>query len=209
VKEFRFSIQCGASNRKSLITRRCSQCTLEQGDHEANALTSEPAPPSSDFRHRSISNRSASSASANCSTTRPKTTTERGSDSEKFDTLLMLAAERNSHQDKRARPSLRRQDSTTSQLKMSSLMVMEQPRINQGSSYRSNHLRSPANAFKRSATANNSSFHDDMFVPDSSARSSSQSPQYGDDDADLNGADISSGSTSSTNPRLPLRISRL
>ncbi|CAF3684513.1 unnamed protein product [Rotaria sp. Silwood1] len=34
IKELRFSIQCGASNRKALIARRCSQCTVDNDDIE-------------------------------------------------------------------------------------------------------------------------------------------------------------------------------
>lgn len=44
---------------------------------------------------------------------------------------------------------------------------------------------------------------------DSSVRSSLQIPHYEDDDGDPNAADISSGSTSSTNFRSFPRVSRL
>jgi hypothetical protein len=47
-----------------------------------------------------------------------------------------------------------------------------------------------------------------LFI-ESSIRMSQQSPYYEDGDGDPNGSDVQSGSTSSTNPRLPLRVSQL
>lgn len=49
----------------------------------------------------------------------------------------------------------------------------------------------------------------DYSLIDSSVRSSLQIPHYEDDDGDPNAADISSGSTSSTNFRSFPRVSRL
>jgi hypothetical protein len=43
----------------------------------------------------------------------------------------------------------------------------------------------------------------------SSVRSSLQIPHYEDNDVGRNSIDVSSGSISPTNPRLPLRVSRL
>jgi len=48
-----------------------------------------------------------------------------------------------------------------------------------------------------------------FFSSDSSVRSSLQYPPSEDGDGDPDGSDVPSGSTSSINPRLPLRISRL
>jgi len=48
-----------------------------------------------------------------------------------------------------------------------------------------------------------------VFGLDSSIRSSLQYPNSEDDDGDPDGSDVPSGSTSSINARLPLRISRL
>lgn len=47
------------------------------------------------------------------------------------------------------------------------------------------------------------------FIIDSSIRMNQQSPYYEDGDGDPNGSDIRSGTTPSTNLRLPLRVSRL
>jgi hypothetical protein len=96
MKELRFSIQCGASNRKALVARRCSQCTTENDDVELNEL-----PQQNQITHPTYSNRSSSSASGHLQAPRHRSTTERTSDTDKFDTLLMLAAERTNYLDSR------------------------------------------------------------------------------------------------------------
>jgi hypothetical protein len=95
MKELRFSIQCGASNRKALATRRCSQCTLDHDDIELNEI-----PQQNQLLHSTHSNRS-SIVSVNLQTPKYRPTTERTSDTDKFDTLLMLAAERTNYLDTR------------------------------------------------------------------------------------------------------------
>lgn len=91
MKELRFSLQCGASNRKALTNRRCSQCTTDHVDTELTPIPVDPA------RRRSYSNRSSSSTSAQAR--KRRTTIEQTSDLDKFDTLLMLAAEGSNHID--------------------------------------------------------------------------------------------------------------
>lgn len=104
MKEIRFSVQCGASNRKSLMSRRCSQCISEH-DHVDVAVTNALTVAS---RIHSGSHRSLSSASVNVpanflSAHRRTTITDRPSDSDKFDTLLMVAAERAAQRDRRSK----------------------------------------------------------------------------------------------------------
>ncbi|CAF4366273.1 unnamed protein product, partial [Adineta steineri] len=100
MKELRFSIQCGASNRKALVARRCSQCTIENDDVELNEI-----PPQNQLLPHIHSRRSLSATSDNCPNTsqnsKRRTTVERTSDSDKFNTLLMLAAERTTYLDTR------------------------------------------------------------------------------------------------------------
>ena len=96
MKELRFSIQCGASNRKALVTRRCSQCTVPNDDLELNEY-----PQQHQLIRRSHSNRSSSSVSTNIQPSKRRSAVERTSDADKFDTLLMLAAERTNYLDTR------------------------------------------------------------------------------------------------------------
>lgn len=96
MKELRFSIQCGASNRKALVTRRCSQCTVPNDDLELNEY-----PQQHQLIRRSHSNRSSSSVSTNIQPSKRRSPVERTSDADKFDTLLMLAAERTNYLDTR------------------------------------------------------------------------------------------------------------
>lgn len=96
MKELRFSIQCGASNRKTLIARRCSQCTLDNDEIELNEI-----PQQNQLIPNSYSNRSSSSVSVNLQNSKHRPTVERISDTDKFDTLLMLAAERTNYLDTR------------------------------------------------------------------------------------------------------------
>ena len=79
MKELRFSIQCGASNRKALIDRRCSQCTVDNTNVELDELSS-----------RSPAGRSLSIGSTQHQTLNKTRSTE----TDKFDRLLMLASER-------------------------------------------------------------------------------------------------------------------
>jgi hypothetical protein len=79
------------------------------------------------YRRRSHSNRSSSSASINFNTVlqpiKHRTTIERTSDLDKFDTLLMLAAERTKHLDTRRKQ--RRFSSTPPQRKAGPLLIVE------------------------------------------------------------------------------------
>ncbi|CAF3034688.1 unnamed protein product [Rotaria socialis] len=110
LKEVRFSIQCGASNRKALVTRRCSQC-----EHDADPCTLAHHP------HR----RSSSLASVNFGrTSKTRTTIEKTPELDKFDTVLMLATEQRNHSDSYSR---RHHSSMRSQRKKSpSLLLVEQ-----------------------------------------------------------------------------------
>jgi hypothetical protein len=139
MKEIRFALQCGASNRKALAARRCSQCTVDHGDKEPTPVTT-----THQYRRRSHSNCSSSSASLNLGTTLPplkhRATLERTSDSDKFDTLLMLAAERTSRCDTRRKQQ--RLSSTSLQTKNSPLLLVEsQKTVNHAPSVRSQHVR--------------------------------------------------------------------
>jgi hypothetical protein len=96
VKELRFSIQCGASNRKALVARRCSQCTIENDNIELDEI-----PQQNQLLHRTFSNRSSSSLPGHLQAPKHRTKFEQTSDSDKFDTLLMLAAERTNYLDTR------------------------------------------------------------------------------------------------------------
>lgn len=90
-KEVRFSVQCGASNRKSLATRRCSQCKGEPNDTELY-------PVGLQHRRRSVNSRSSSAGSDNYGNpSKPRTTTEKTPELDKFDTVLMLASEQKNH----------------------------------------------------------------------------------------------------------------
>ena len=146
VKELRFSIQCGASNRKALVARRCSQCTLDHGEAELCALTVPQSHPQQllQARRRSPSNRSLSSVSVNSPTgfptSRHRTTNDRTGDLDKFDTLLMLAAERTNHLDKRSK-SAQRYCSSSSQRKGVPLVLIEQQTGNHASNLRPSHVR--------------------------------------------------------------------
>jgi hypothetical protein len=155
MKELRFSIQCGASNRKALVSRRCSQCTTDHNDPELGTITHQ-------YRRRSHSGRSSSSASMSFSTTlqpiKHRTTIERSSDLDKFDTLLMLAAERTNHLDKRHRPQ--RFSSTSPPRKLAPLLLVEsQQTSNHVPSVRSQNIRSTRTgklAFSEELNKNNS-----------------------------------------------------
>lgn len=138
MKEIRFSLQCGASNRKALIARRCSQCTIDHGDTELPPVTAHQ------HRRRSHSNCSTSSASMSFGTTlqplKHRSTLERTSDLDKFDTLLMLAAERTSRSDTRRKQQ--RLSSTSLQTKPLPLLLVEsQKTSNHVPTVRSQHVR--------------------------------------------------------------------
>ncbi|CAF3943845.1 unnamed protein product, partial [Adineta steineri] len=183
----RFSIQCGASNRKALITRRCSQCIHDQPEAEPVAIPNQ-------HRHPSCSHRSSSGSMNFTSTLQPplrhRTTVERTSDLDKFDTLLMLAAERTSRLDSRNKQQQHHHSPTSSQKRAVPLLIIEQQASNHTPRIRASHKR-----FTKSA--------------ESSARSSLRIPHHEDDNVSRNSTDASSGSVSSTNLRLPLRVSRL
>lgn len=146
IKELRFSIQCGASNRKALTARRCSQCTLDHGEAELCALTVPQSHPQQHFpaRRHSPSNRSLSSVSVNSPTGFPtskhRTTNDRTSELDKFDTLLMLAAERTNHLEKRSK-SAQRHCSSSSQRKDIPLVLIEQQSGNHDSNLHPSHVR--------------------------------------------------------------------
>jgi hypothetical protein len=142
MKEIRFSLQCGASNRKALAARRCSQCT---GDHGHGHGDSEPMTITThQLRRRSHSNCSSSSASitlgTNLQPSKHRTTLERTSDLDKFDTLLMLAAERTSRDDTRRKQQ--RVSSTSVQTKPLPLLLVESRKtLNHVPTIRSQHVR--------------------------------------------------------------------
>ncbi|CAF1512058.1 unnamed protein product [Rotaria sp. Silwood1] len=197
IKELRFSIQCGASNRKALIARRCSQCTIDNDDIELNEI-----PQANQLLHRTHSNRSSSSISANTTgsnlqVSKRRTTTERTGDSDKFDTLLMLAAERTNYLDNRRKKYFydshidrkHRHLSSSPQRKDIPLVLIEKYTSDQESNQRPHQVHFSTNG-------------------DSTARSSLRIPHNEDDD-DVNAADISSGSTSSMNLHPLPRVSRL
>lgn len=188
VKELRFSVQCGASNRKALLARRCSQCTIDRIDTELQTMPNTTA-----LQRRSHSHRSSSSQSinlgANLHPTKYRTTIERTSDLDKFDTLLMLASESSNRLDKN-RKQIRVTSGSPSRKSVPLLLVESEAVSNHISTMRSPHVR--------------------FNSAESSVRSSIQSRQYEDGDGDLpSGSDVPSRSASSVNPRLPLRISRL
>jgi len=151
MKELRFSIQCGASNRKALIARRCSQCTNENDDIELNEI-----PQENELIHHSLSNRSSSSLSGHLQTSKRRPTIERTSDTDKFDTLLMLAAERTNYLDTRRKNYLNethhrkhRHLSSSPQRKDIPLVLIEQQSSsNHESNARSHQVRFSTNAGK-------------------------------------------------------------
>ncbi len=150
MKELRFSIQCGASNRKALVGRRCSQCINDNDEIELNEI-----PQQNQLLHHSFSNRSSSSVSANVQAPRHRSTSERTSDTDKFDTLLMLAAERTNYLDARRKNLLnergnsrkRRHLSVPPQRKDIPLVLIEQQALNHEPNVRSHHqVRFSSNA---------------------------------------------------------------
>ncbi|CAF2895654.1 unnamed protein product [Rotaria sp. Silwood2] len=197
IKELRFSIQCGASNRKALVARRCSQCTVDDDDVELNEI-----PQTNQLLHRTHSNRSSSSISVNTGSNlqvpKRRTTTERTAESDKFDTLLMLAAERTNYLDNRRKKYFHdshidrkhRHLSASPQRKDIPLVLIEKHASNDERNVRSHQVHFSTDG-------------------DSPARSSLRIPHYEDDDGDPNAADVSSGSTSSMNLRPLPRVSRL
>ncbi len=140
MKEIRFSLQCGASNRKALVPRRCSQCIVDHGDTELTPVTTT----THQLRRRSQSNCSSSSASMTLGTIlqplKHRSTLERTSDLDKFDTLLMLAAERTSRDDTRRKQQ--RVSSPPLQTKPFPLLLVEsQKTSNHAPTVRSQHVR--------------------------------------------------------------------
>ncbi len=134
MKELRFSIQCGASNRKALIARRCSQCTLDNNEVELNEI-----PQQNQLLDHPHSNRSSLSIPTNIQTSRRRSTIERTSDADKFDTLLMLAAERTNRLD--AHRKQQRFSSTSPQRRTVPLILVEQQTPNHLPNIRSEHVR--------------------------------------------------------------------
>ncbi len=150
MKELRFSIQCGASNRKALIARRCSQCAMDNDEHELNEISQQnqllPYPPS---------NRSSSSLSVNLQAPKHRSTQDRTSDTDKFDTLLMLAADRTNYLDTRRKNHTpdshqnhrkHRHSSQSSQRKDIPLVLIEQQAANHEPNPRSQQVRFSTNA---------------------------------------------------------------
>jgi hypothetical protein len=207
MKELRFSIQCGASNRKALVARRCSQCSNENNEIELNEIP---------LQHQLI-HRSLSTTSVNLQTPKHRVNVERTSDANKFDTLLMLASERTNYLDARRKKYFtdphndnkkRRYLSLSPQRKDVPLVLIEQQTLNHASNVRSHQVRFSANAGMMIQKRKEKKNRINLFL-DSSTRSSLQIPHYEDDDGDPNAADISSASTSSTNHRPLPRVSRL
>jgi len=156
VKELRFSIQCGASNRKALVTRRCSQCTVDNDDVELNEIPSQKQLLPHSHSDRSSISTSANFAS-NSQTPKRRTTVERTSDSDKFNTLLMLAAERTNYLDTRRKKYFtdshvsrkHRHVSASPQRKDIPLVLVEQQTSNHQSSVRSHQVRFTSNAGRK------------------------------------------------------------
>jgi len=148
MKELRFSIQCGASNRKALIARRCSQCTLDNNEIELNEI-----PQQNQLLDHPHSNRSSLSIPTNIQTSRRRSTIERTSDADKFDTLLMLAAERTNYLDARRKNCFtdtrnnrkQRHLSVPPQRKDIPLVLIEQQALNHESNARSHQVRFSSN----------------------------------------------------------------
>ena len=145
MKELRFSIQCGAPNRKALVARRCSQCTNENDDMELKEI-----PQQNQSIRRTYSNRSSSSLSSHLQAPKRSSTFERTSDADKFDTLLMLATERTNYLDTRrknpsneARRHKHRNASFSPSRKDVPLVLIEQqsPSSNHESNLRSHQVR--------------------------------------------------------------------
>lgn len=150
MKELRFSIQCGASNRKALVTRRCSQCTIPNDDIELPDYP--PTSQQQQLLHHSHSNRSSSSVSTNLPISKRRSPVERPSDADKFDTLLMLAAERTNYLDTRRKHLSQdnhhrkhRHASSSPQRKDVPLVLVEQHPFNPESSLRSHQVRFSTN----------------------------------------------------------------
>lgn len=143
MKELRFSIQCGASNRKALVARRCSQCTIDNNEIELNEI-----PQQNPLLHRS-----SSATSVNCGshsqTPKHRTPVERTSESNKFDTLIMLASERTNYLDTRRKRYFNdshmdrkhRHLSVSPQRKDIPLVLIEQQALNHVSNVRSHQVR--------------------------------------------------------------------
>jgi hypothetical protein len=158
MKELRFSIQCGASNRKALVVRRCSQCTIDNVNIELDDISSHPQ-----SLHSSHSNRSLSSTSGNLpmtnylQTSKHRLTLERTSDTDKFDTLLMLAAERTNQSEARRKRSVnernahryQRHFSASPQRKDVPLLLIEQQSSNHVAHVRAHQVRFSSNASGR------------------------------------------------------------
>jgi hypothetical protein len=142
LKELRFSVQCGASNRKALVGRRCSQCALDNDVIEPNEI-----PQQNQLLHHTHSNRSSSSVSVNLQAPKQRSITERASDTDKFDTLLMLAAERTNYLDIRRKNLLNERRNSRKQRHLSAspqrkdipLVLIEQQALNHEPNVRSHH----------------------------------------------------------------------
>ncbi|CAF2522856.1 unnamed protein product [Rotaria sp. Silwood2] len=186
LKEVRFSIQCGASNRKALSTRRCSQCTNDYHDTELNSIPYQ-------HRRRSCNSHSSSIASmnfgTNLKTPKIRTSIERTSDLDKFDAVLMLASEQKNHSDSYNKQQYH--SSSLSKRKSVPLIIVERKTSNHVQhNIRSQHVR-----FLTSA--------------DSSPRQSLKIEHDENDTGDSNDINVSLHSTSSMNSRLPFHTSRL
>ncbi|CAF0775028.1 unnamed protein product [Rotaria sordida] len=187
IKEIRFSIQCGAPNRKALGTRRCSQCVH---DHHGTELNSIPR----QHRRRSCNSHSSSIGSINYEPTlkpsKNRTSIEQTSDLDKFDNALMVTSEQKNHSNTCNKEQL--YSSKSSRRKSIPLIIVEQqPSSNHiQQNIRSQHVRFLKNT-------------------DSSPRESLKIHHDEDDTSDSNDVNIPLNSTSSMNSRLPLHVSRL
>ncbi|CAF0913490.1 unnamed protein product [Rotaria sordida] len=187
IKEIRFSIQCGAPNRKALSTRRCSQCVH---DHHGTELNSIPR----QHRRRSCNSHSSSIGSINYEPTlkpsKNRTSIEQTSDLDKFDNALMVTSEQKNHSNTCNKEQL--YSSKSSRRKSIPLIIVEQqPSSNHiQQNIRSQHVRFLKNT-------------------DSSPRESLKIHHDEDDTSDSNDVNIPLNSTSSMNSRLPLHVSRL
>ncbi|CAF1301921.1 unnamed protein product [Rotaria sp. Silwood1] len=186
IKEVRFSIECGASNRKALSTRRCSQCTNDHQDTELNSIPYQ-------YRRRSSNSHSPSIASINFGTPlkspKIRTSIEGTSDLDKFDTALMLASEQKDYLDTCNKQQY--YSSRSSKRKSIPLIIVEQ----QTSNHVQQEIRPQHVRFLTSAN--------------SSTRQNLKTEHEADDTDNSNDVNVPLNSTSSMTSRLPLRISRL
>lgn len=148
MKELRFSIQCGASNRKALVARRCSQCTMDNDDDdEQNEISQQ------NQLITCSTSLTPANAESHIQSPRRRPTADRQNDSDKFETLLMLAAERTNYLDHRRKKYFhethherkRRHLSSSPQRKDIPLVLIEKQVSNQESNLRPHQVRFSTN----------------------------------------------------------------